>query len=433
MSRKRRGKPERKRKAPEPSKPAPPARVGPAERAAARYVLLGATLFLTLLGLVMVYSASSVMDYVKEPHDAAFHLKRQFMYVAAGLVLVGLGLVWDLRRARKVVSWGMLFGFDALLVLVLTHGVGKWGAQRWLDIGPFTIQPSEWVKLGVVLALADVITEYHQRRIDLNTAAKRVAIAVGIPVVLVMIQPDMGTTVTIVLAALVVLVLGGLPKRYIGGLGAGLAGMGAVAIALAPYRMARLLAFLDPWSDPKDGGYQTIQALYAFGSGGIAGVGLGMSRQKFFYLPAAHTDFIFAIIAEELGLLGTVSVAIAFGAFAWAGLRIAQSLRDPFARLVVGGLTGMVTLQAVMNMAAVTGLMPVTGIPLPLVSSGGSSMTFTMACIGLILAAERAAGKRHGRSEEGSTTGASGRERRRDSRTHLSSIDGGRAAARRRA
>jgi cell division protein FtsW len=211
----------------------------------------------------------------------------------------------------------------------------------------------------------------------------------------------------------------------------------ALLVAVAGYRMERVTSFLNPWADPGDSGYQIIQSLYAFGSGGFFGVGLGLSRQKFFYLPAAHTDFIFAVIGEELGLLGTLSVVIAFGLFAYAGMRIALDCRDHFGRLIAGGLTAMIVVQALMNMAAVTGLMPITGIPLPFVSAGGSSLTLTLACVGLILAVSRNGGAARVRlvrpTKAGGLERASASEWRRDGRSHLPRSRGGQSAGGRRA
>jgi len=233
------------------------------------------------------------------------------------------------------------------------------------------------------------------------------------------------------------IVLGGLPWRYI------FASVGAIAVALPAlifyesYRASRFLAFLDPGKDPQGAGYQIIQARLAFGSGGLLGLGLGMSRQKYLYLPAAHTDFIFAIIGEELGLLGTAAVVIAFGVMCYAGTRIAMWLKDPYGRLVAGGLTAMIVVQALINMGSVTGLMPVTGIPLPLVSYGGSSLVFTLGCIGLILAmtreGERAPARARSRvvDEEGSARARSG-ERRGNGGPRLSGAGGGRGPVRRR-
>lgn len=403
--------------------------------AIARYLLLGTVLFLSLFGLVMIFSASSVSDYVKFG-DSAYHLKRQLQWLALGLPVLLLAARVDYRILKKA-TWPLLIAVDVMLVLVLTHGVGKWGAQRWLYIGGVGIQPSEFAKLAVVLALAIVLSRPPSRD---ETFARRMGwcALIVLPVLaLIMWQPDMGTTMVIVSATFVMLMLGGTPWRYLGGIIAAIGVAVPAMIAFEPYRMARFTSFLDPWKDPKGDGYQIIQALYAFGSGGLRGIGLGLSRQKYFYLPAAHTDFIFAIVGEELGLLGTVAVVAAFVVLAYAGIRIAMAARDPFGRLLAGGLTALVVTQAVMNIAAVTSLMPVTGIPLPLVSYGGSSVTFTLGCIGFILSvgAHGMTSKRtrtDTRPQE-ETRSAGSVERRRDGRPHLSSIDGGRAPLRRRA
>jgi cell division protein FtsW len=308
---------------------------------------------------------------------------------------------------------------------------------RWIDLGGVTVQPSEYAKLACVLVAAHLLTLRHSRKITGKEFWGRLALACGVVVVLVMAQPDMGTTVAILIAVYMVLLLGGVSWRLLTGVFVSGVGVAAMAIALAPYRAARFLAFLDPWADPQGNGYQSVQALLAFGSGGLDGVGLGMSRQKFFYLPAAHTDFIFAIIGEELGLVGTLATVGGFLVFAYAGVRIALGARDPFGRLVAGGVTSMIVTQAVLNMAAVTGLMPVTGIPMPLVSSGGSSLTFTLGCIGLLLSVSTY-GTRGVRglvqtAEERKPVRASLDERRGNRRAHLSRADGGRRAVRRRA
>ncbi|HEY5506270.1 MAG TPA: FtsW/RodA/SpoVE family cell cycle protein, partial [Coriobacteriia bacterium] len=269
---------------------------------------------------------------------------------------------------------------------VFVAGVGKWGATRWIDLGFTTLQPSEFAKLGCVLVIASIMADRQEHpRSPLRPDIIKGVLAVGVPFVFVMLQPDMGTAMAILIAVFLVLVLGGIPMAYVWGT----LGLGAVAVPLLimgkSYRAERFLSFLDPSSDPLGTGYQILQARLAFGSGGVLGLGLGMSRQKYLYLPAAHTDFIFAIIGEELGLLGSAAVVTAFGLLCYAGIRLALSCRDTFARLVAAGLTVMVVTQAIMNMGSVTGLMPVIGVPLPLVSYGGSSLIFTLGCIGLIL------------------------------------------------
>jgi len=391
------------------------------------YLVLGSAFFLILVGLVMIYSASSVSDYV-DVGDSAHHLKRQMVWVAVGAVAMCGASRFDYRYLRKT-SW-LVWGVSLLgLIAVLAMGVERWGARRWLEIGGQSLQPAEFAKLGCILVLASIMSNARKKRRTQEGILLCVA-AVLLPIVgLIMFQPDMGTAMAILISSFFVIALGGLGGKQLAGLV--VAGVVAVPamILVAPYRAARLFSFIDPWKDPLGDGYQTIQALYAFGSGGLTGVGLGMSRQKFFYLPAAHTDFIFAIIGEELGLLGTMIVVIAFAVFAWGGFAIVSRVKDPFGRLVAAGLTSMIVAQALMNMAAVTNLMPVTGIPLPLVSFGGSSLVFTMGCIGIILSVAR-----HGSvgvratSKKGVGTGAGTYERRRDRRAHLSSVVGRRGA-----
>jgi cell division protein FtsW len=363
-------------------------------------------------------------------------MKKQLGWLAVGLVAL-LACARIDHRIWKRLAWPLLGLADLMLAFTLTHGIGKWGAQRWLYIGPVGIQPSEFAKLAVVLTLAVVLSDRTKRELPLSGRIMWIG-AIVLPVAaLVMAQPDMGTTMVVLVAAYALLALGGMEGRYLVGLGAAALVAVPAMIFMEPYRAARFLSFLDPWKDPRGDGYQIIQALYAFGSGGLRGVGLGLSRQKFFYLPAAHTDFIFAIIGEELGLLGTLAVVAAFIVIAYAGIRIAFGAKDRFGRLLAGGLTSLIVVQGVMNIAAVTNVMPVTGIPLPLVSAGGSSLVFVMACVGIVLSVSahgtRAERARAAGPREEERPGAGASEWRRDGRPRLSSIDGGRAPSRKRA
>ncbi|MBN1193593.1 MAG: putative lipid II flippase FtsW [Coriobacteriia bacterium] len=408
------------------------------------YLLLGVTCFLVVGGILMIYSASSVSDYVKYG-DSAYHLKKQLIFGGVGALVLYLFSHWEFRHGRKrrgtvrlhpgMVAWGLwgvsLFG----LILVQAMGVGKWGATRSIELGPVYIQPSEFAKLGCILVVAFLLVQWRRKEIGWKVLLQRLGVVLGPMVLLIMLQPDMGTTMSLLFSVALLLWLGGVRGRWLGLTVLAGTPLAALMVLIAGYRMERVTSFINPWADPSDTGYQIIQSLYAFGSGGLFGVGSGLSRQKFFYLPAAHTDFIFAVIGEELGLVGTLAVVIAFALFAYAGTRIALECKDPFGRLLAGGLTAMIVVQALMNMAAVTGLMPITGIPLPFVSAGGSSLTLTLACVGLILAVSRNSGGARVRLVRPTKTRGSERantvEWRRDGRPHLPRADGGRSTGRR--
>lgn len=352
-----------------------------------RTVLLVSALGLTLFGLVMIYSASSIMALEKDG-SSWLYLAKQLVFIAAGW---GGALVlgrFDYRRLKEVSLW-IWGGTIALLFTVLVIGRASHGAQRWIPLGLFNLQPSELAKVACVIAISAVAVQWQRGKLSTREFLTKTALITGIPAVLIIAQPDMGTTATLIVAVVLVLVLAGINLGWVFTSGAGLVALAAVFIMSSDYRRERVHGFLDPWADPAGKGYQTIQALYAFGSGGLDGVGLGFSRQKFFYLPEAHTDFILAIVGEELGLIGTLAVLAGFVVFTWAGFKIASGARDEFGRLLAGGLTGMIAFQAIVNMAAVTGMMPVTGKPLPFVSYGGSSMIVTALALGLLLSVSR--------------------------------------------
>jgi cell division protein FtsW len=428
----------------------------PKKRQGTTYLLLGVTVFLVLAGLLMIYSASSVADYVRYS-DSAYHLKKQLLFIAVGALSLFLASRLDLRFAAKSsgllrdprilgwVVWGVSF---VGLLAVLAFGIGKWGAQRWVIVAGIPLQPSELAKLGCVLMTVLYLSMWQRRQINGRELFGRLMVVLLPIVVLIMLQPDMGTTMSIVFAVFLILWLGDVNGPLLGAIAVSGTALAALMVWVESYRLARYLAFLDPWKDPLGDGFQIIQSLYSFGSGGIVGVGLGLSKQKFFYLPAAHTDFIFAILGEELGLVGALVIVLAFAVFAFAGIRIALDAGSVYDRLLAGGLTAMIVTQAVMNMAAVTGLMPITGIPLPLMSYGGSSMIFTLACVGLVVGvARRSHGVRarvrvrsDGSAAETATDStargsqrAVSLERRRDGGPHLSGLDGGRPPRRKRA
>ncbi len=398
-----------------------------------RYLLLGSVVFLTAFGLTMVYSASSISALVKEG-SATHYLLRQIVFVVLGTMLATIAARIDYRRFMGNLGTQAWWVAIALLVVTYALGVVRGGARRWIPLGFVNLQPSEFAKIACVLVAAALAIEWQRGRIDSRTLMVRVGIYVGVPAVLIVFQPDLGTAVLLAVGVAIVMWLAGIELRWVVVALGGLAVFGGLAIMKESYRLGRVTAALNPWLDPSGKGYQSIQAMLAFGTGGINGVGLGLSRQKFFYLPEAHNDFIFAIIGEEVGLVGTLAIVIAFAVMLYAGVRIAMSARDPYGKLVAGALTGMLAFQAALNMAAVTGVFPVTGKPLPFVSYGGSSMFVTMISLGLILSVSRygacapAAVRTPRRNEEHAR--ASVDERRRDGRTRVPRPGGGRSSRR---
>ncbi len=337
------------------------------------------------IGVVMVFSSS----YVKADRlygDPYYYLKRQVAWAGVGLVamLVALNLdYWHLRRwARPILVLGIV-----LLVMVLVPGVGRaaGGARRWLGFGPVSFQPSEFMKLAVVIWLSASLTARGARLRQFSQGTLPYMVLLALIFGLVLLQPDLGTAVAIGGTSFLLLFCAGVPVVHL--LAAG--GIGLVGVAWAivteEYRLRRFLAFLDPFADPLGSGFHIIQALYAIGSGGLFGLGLGNSRQKFFYLPEQHTDFIFAILSEELGFIGGVTVLGLYFFLAWRGFRIALAAPDTFSTLLAAGVTGMLILQIIVNIGVVTATLPITGIPLPLLSFGGSSLVFSLAGIGILM------------------------------------------------
>lgn len=340
---------------------------------------------LLTLGVIMVYSSSAVSAYVNF-HDSYYFLKRQIVWASLGIVAMLFTMNIDYHVWRKLAKPVMVVTL-ALLVLVLVPGLGRVvnGARRWLGFGSIYLQPSEIAKLSMVLFTATGLSA-HQDRIGSFTKGILPHL-IGLLVVfgLILKEPDLGTALAIGGTVFVMLFVAGAKIKHLGSLGTvGIIGIIA-AIIVEPYRLKRLTAFSDPWSDPLDTGYHIIQSLYAIGSGGLFGVGLGRSREKFLYLPEPHTDFIFAILGEELGFIGTVTVLILFFLFAWRGFKVAISAPDIYGSIMAAGLTTMIVLQALMNIAVVTASMPVTGIPLPFLSFGGSALIFTLAGVGILL------------------------------------------------
>jgi cell division protein FtsW len=345
-------------------------------------VLILVTLGLVAFGLVMVYSATSASAALANG-DPAYYLKRQAVYAFLGLVLmVALSRV-DYRALRALAPALMVTSL-VLLLAVLVLGRSANGARRWISFGPAAFQPSELAKVALAVWAAAYLARRRPPR-TLSELWRPMGLLTVVFCGLILVEPDLGTAIGIVVMLAAMLLVAGTPTRTLGA-GLGIAGaLGLLAVWLEPYRRARLFSFLNPWQDAQGAGFQTVQAMIGLGSGGIFGVGLGQSVQKTNYLPEAHTDMIFAIIGEELGLVGATAVIAAYCAFAYAGLKIALDCRDPFGKRLATGLTALVCGQAAINLAAVMGLAPLTGIPLPFVSYGGSSLVVALACVGILL------------------------------------------------
>lgn len=347
-------------------------------------VLFGVTLALLVLGIVMVFSASAVYADELFGHPAMF-LLRQSVWVALGLVGLFAVMQLDYRRlCHPTLVFTAVCVVVVLLVAVLFLDTSR-STHRWIRWGPLSVQPSELAKLALILFLAYFL---ERRRHAVNDVTGTLLPAAGITAVLVglvVVEPDLGTAAVLGLIAGTMFFAAGMRVRYLLYLLLGAAPTVYLLIVRVPYRLARIRAFLDPYADPQGTGFQTIQSLLAVGSGGITGVGLMAGKQKLFYLPEAHTDFIFAVIGEELGLIGAAAAVILFGLFCWRGLRIGARAPDGLARQLAVGTTVMVVGQALINLSVVLGLLPTKGISLPFISYGGSGLLVMLLGVGVLL------------------------------------------------
>ena len=346
------------------------------------HLLVVVTLGLVAFGLVMVYSASSARAALAAD-DPAYYLKRQAAYALFGIVALVVLSRTDYRRLRYLVPPLLLASF-ALLVAVLVLGDPVNGAKRWITFGPATLQPSELAKLALVLWVAAYLSRSKAPQ-SLGELMRPIGVVFGAAMGLVLMEPDLGTAISVAVMLSAVLVVAGTRFSTLAGAAAIGVSLIAAAIWIEPYRRERILSFLDPWGDPQNAGFQSVQAMLALGSGGFFGVGLGESVQKVYYLPEASTDMIFAIIGEELGLFGAFAVLGAFVVFGYAGFNVALACRDPFGKFLAAGITALICGQAAVNVSAVMGLAPLTGIPLPFVSYGGSSLIVFLASVGILL------------------------------------------------
>jgi cell division protein FtsW len=333
----------------------------------------------------MVLSASSV-EALRSYGGAWVFFQKQLIWVAVGTAAMVGAACWDYRR-WSVLAWPLTVLSLVLLAAVHIPGVGinVSGSTRWLGYGFFSFQPSELAKFALLVFVADLLARRPDRMHESRMTLRPVAVVAGAFGGLVLLQPDMGTAMVMVLIVLVELFVAGLPLLKMAAIGVA-SSAGAALLAMgAGYRRNRVFAFINPWADVADTGYQVAQSLVALGTGHLAGVGLGASRAKWGFLPNAHTDFIFAIVGEELGLIGTLLVLGLFAAFAVLGIRAAMRAPDRFGMLMATGITAWVVGQALVNMGAVTGMLPVTGVPLPFLSFGGTSLVVSMASVGILL------------------------------------------------
>jgi cell division protein FtsW len=361
-------------------RPAPSAALRPPDA-----LLLGAVALLVALGLVMVYSASSATAYSDFHHDTAHFLKHQFAYLMVGLVLSYGAYRVDYPKLKQLAP-GLVGVTVVMLVLTLIPHVGlvSGGARRWLGIRALSFQPSELAKLALVLFLAAKLSALSEGVRSLSKGVVPALLVTALLAMPIFVEPDMGTASLLIFTAFAMLFSAGARMEHLIMCGLAMLPMAALAVGSSAYKRARVFAFLDPWKDAQNTGFHIVQSLLALGSGGLFGLGLGASRQKYFYLPEAHTDFIFAVLGEELGMLGGLVVIALFVLFAIRAVNIAIHAPDRFGMLLALGCTFLIVIQAFINIGVVTSSWPVTGVPLPFISFGGTSLIVSLIAVALI-------------------------------------------------
>ena len=353
------------------------------------YVLFISIFALLGIGLVMVFSASSVLSGL-DYDDAYYYIKKQLQWAAVGLIAMILAMKFNYNKLR-VLGWPLLIITLVCLVLVFTPlGIEVNGARRWIGIEPYIrVAPAEIAKITLILFLAKYLEANIKNIRSFSKGLAPVLLYTAIICGLILLEKDLGTSFTLAGSVFLMMHVSGARFSHLFFLLSSGLVLVAGAVYIAPYRLNRVLAFIDPWKYPLDIGYQTIQSLYALGSGGLFGLGLGQSKQKYFYLPEEHTDFIFAILGEELGFFGVAVVLLLFILIAWRGYKAALNAPDIFGNLLAAGITTVIIFQAAINIGVVAGCLPVTGITLPFVSYGGSSLVFSLIGIGLLLNVSR--------------------------------------------
>jgi len=362
------------------------------------YLFLFLTVALTAFGLLMVYSASSVVSTFNHKGDSLYYMTKQAMAVGLGFALMLFFMNFHYSKLRKLI-FPFWLGTLGLLALVLFIGNGdkQFGARSWIDLGPFNLQPSELAKLAITLYLAVVITNKGDKLQQFKKGLFPCLVIIAVTSGFILLQPDFGSAAILILGAFAVLYAGGMRTRHLLALG-GLAGGAMTLYMLLPsilhpneanYRLQRFQTMRNPWNDPTDTGYQMINSLYAFGHGGFTGTGIGGSIQKLHFLTQAYSDFIFAVIGEELGFFKTALFLLVYVAFIWRGILISLRNPDKFASLAGVGIMMMVGIQALINLLGVTNTIPMTGVTLPLISYGGSSVMVTLMSLGIVLGISR--------------------------------------------
>ncbi len=379
-------------------------------------ILLTATMCLLAFGAVMVYSASSASTLLQGQGNGSGYLVRFVIYGVAGLVIMRVLARDGVAKVHSITAPLLTTSFVLVLASHIPHvGVSVNGARRWIGPSQFQFQPSELMKLGLVLYCATLLAKRPNRVEDLHDLAKPLLIVVGSGALLVFTQPDLGTALVIVFTIATMLIAAGIPMRKLGKIAAALAGVIVLYALIRPYARARLTSFLDPWAHASSSGFQSVQGQIAIGSGGLFGVGPGHGVQKILYLPEAPTDFILAVIGEELGVVGVVALLFLYGLIAYAGLRAAKAARSLYSALIAVGVTALILSQAILNTFAVLGLAPLTGVPLPFVSYGSSSLVVMLASMGLLLnVASGATGHVRSVPARSGRSGASADKRRRE-------------------
>lgn len=354
-----------------------------------RFTFFASYIMLLCLGVVMIYSSSGV--YALEiMNNSAYFLTRHLMFLVIGGIMMWFAMIIDYRDIQKYAKPVLIVAL-IMLILVLIPGIGKVssGARRWFSAGPINFQPSEYAKVAMIIYLADFFSRKRSSLRSFGRGFLPVACVMGVMCLLIIKQPDLGNTVLVTVITMSMYFVAGGRKSLFAAIAAMAVPVLTVLIITAPYRMRRMVSFLNPWNDAQGAGFQLSQSQIALASGGFWGVGLGKSEQKLFYLPAAHTDFIFSIIGEELGFLGAVALVALFGVFIWQGTRIIRNVSDSFGYLLSVGIMVMLSIQVVVNIGVSIGALPTKGLPLPFISYGGSALIFNMIAVGLLLNVSR--------------------------------------------